>query len=57
MGRAAGSRFVVFGGGESVTETRALGAVSAISFGCASACVLLTWYPPIKLLCNNEDTV
>eukprot|EP00984_Skeletonema_dohrnii_P033741 scaffold31318_cov56-Skeletonema_dohrnii-CCMP3373.AAC.1 len=26
MGRAAGSRFVVFRGGESVTETRALGA-------------------------------
>ena len=27
------------------------------SFGCASVCILLTWYPPIKLLCNNEDTV
>jgi len=45
MGRAAGSRFVVFQGGESVTETRALGAcscscVSAFAFFCKSVCTV-----------------
>jgi hypothetical protein len=33
MGRAAWSRFALLQGGKSGTATRALGAVSAISFG------------------------
>eukprot|EP00985_Skeletonema_marinoi_P027715 scaffold23191_cov113-Skeletonema_marinoi.AAC.1 len=33
MGRAAWSRFALLRGGKSGTATRALGAVSAISFG------------------------
>eukprot|EP00985_Skeletonema_marinoi_P005834 scaffold2537_cov78-Skeletonema_marinoi.AAC.1 len=56
MGRAAWSRFALLRGGKSGSATRALGAVSAISFGW-KVLHIIDMVPPIKLLCNNEDTV